>query len=85
MVPATHARNVTRFHCSVEISSSETANFSCSPETPLQNTFLTWLAVVDAGMEVESMLVVFRLLFKLFMISLFFAFSENGTNENNPS
>lgn len=43
-------------------------------------TFFTWLAVVVAGMEVESMLVVFLLLFKLFMISLFLAFSKNSTN-----
>lgn len=75
-------RKVPRFSRSVETFESKTANISCSPQTPLQNTFFTWLAVVAAGMEVEIMLVVFRLLFKLFMISLFFAFSKNSTNEN---
>lgn len=41
----------------------------------LYMTFFTWLAAVLVGMEVGSRLVVFRLLFKLFMISRFFAFS----------
>lgn len=38
-------------------------------------TLFTWLAVVLVDMEVGSRLVVLRLLFKLFMISRFFAFS----------
>lgn len=38
-------------------------------------TFFAWLAAVLADMEVDSRLVALRLLFKLFMISRFFAFS----------
>lgn len=44
----------------------------------LQITLFAWLAVVLAGMEVGSRLVVLRLLFKLFMISRFLAFSARA-------
>ena len=48
-------------------------------------TFFTWLAAVLVDMEVGSRLVALRLLFKLFMISRFLAFSETVWGHINES